>query len=234
MTPMSWVISTIAAPVSRFRSAIRSRISACTVTSSAVVGSSAIKRSGPQAIAAAIITRWRMPPESSCGYWASRRRASGMRTFSSQARAWSMASRPPMPRWRRSGSAICSPIFTCGVSAVSGSWKIIVIFEPRMRLRSPSFSPSSSWPLNFAEPSARPLAARRPITAMKVWLLPEPLSPTTPRHSPRPTLKETPRTASTTPSWVEKRTLSRSTARIGSAPVMCETVLVLEGGRPRP
>ena len=52
----------------------RSRICACTVTSSAVVGSSANSSVGPQARAMAIITRWRMPPDSSCGY-CSRRRA---------------------------------------------------------------------------------------------------------------------------------------------------------------
>ena len=45
-----------------------SRIWACTVTSRAVVGSSAISTSGSLAIAIAIITRWRMPPENSCGY----------------------------------------------------------------------------------------------------------------------------------------------------------------------
>ena len=43
------------------------RICACTVTSSAVVGSSAISRSGSQEIAIAISTRWRMPPENWCG-----------------------------------------------------------------------------------------------------------------------------------------------------------------------
>ncbi len=214
---MSWVISTIAAPVSRLRSAIRSRISACTVTSSAVVGSSAISRSGPQAIAAAIITRWRMPPDSSCGYCLRRRFASGMRTFSSHSCACAIAALASMPRCSRSGSAICSPMRTCGVSAVSGSWKIIVILEPRMSFSWPGFSPSSSLPLNLADPSARPFCANRPITAMKVWLLPDPLSPTTPRHSPRPTLSETPRTASTTPSCVWNRTVSFSTARIGSA-----------------
>ena len=41
-TPMSWVISRIAASMRSRRSRISSRISACTVTSSAVVGSSAI------------------------------------------------------------------------------------------------------------------------------------------------------------------------------------------------
>jgi hypothetical protein len=40
------------------------RICACTVTSSAVVGSSAISRSGSLASAIAIITRWRWPPDS--------------------------------------------------------------------------------------------------------------------------------------------------------------------------
>ena len=61
-TPRSWVIRMIAMPVCACRSRSRSRICACTVTSSAVVGSSAISRSGPQDSAIAIITRWRIPP----------------------------------------------------------------------------------------------------------------------------------------------------------------------------
>ena len=40
---------------------------ACTVTSSAVVGSSAISTAGSSAIAIAIMIRWRMPPENWCG-----------------------------------------------------------------------------------------------------------------------------------------------------------------------
>ena len=36
-------------------------------TSSAVVGSSAISRSGSAHSASASTTRWRMPPENSCG-----------------------------------------------------------------------------------------------------------------------------------------------------------------------
>ena len=43
------------------------RICAWVVTSSAVVGSSAISRSGLLMSAIAIITRWRMPPENWCG-----------------------------------------------------------------------------------------------------------------------------------------------------------------------
>ena len=42
-------------------------ICACTVTSSAVVGSSAITMSGSSDSAMAIMTRWRMPPENWCG-----------------------------------------------------------------------------------------------------------------------------------------------------------------------
>ena len=57
----------IAIPSRSRRSFISSRIWACTVTSSAVVGSSAISSFGLQESAIAIITRWRMPPDSWCG-----------------------------------------------------------------------------------------------------------------------------------------------------------------------
>jgi hypothetical protein len=79
--PRSWVMKTTAMPVSRFcRSARRSRICAWMVTSSAVVGSSAISTSGSLASAMAIITRWRCPPDSSCGYWPAGIGRIGMRT----------------------------------------------------------------------------------------------------------------------------------------------------------
>ena len=54
-------------PVWLWRRSIRSRISACVVTSSAVVGSSAISSSGSQTVAIAIIARCRIPPDSSNG-----------------------------------------------------------------------------------------------------------------------------------------------------------------------
>ena len=86
-----------------------SRICACTVTSSAVVGSSAISRSGPEMVAMAIITRWRMPPDSSCGYCLIRRalrecahvqdlERAPLR-LAARTRCWCM----------RSASMICSP-----------------------------------------------------------------------------------------------------------------------------
>ena len=74
-------------PVCCCSSRSRSRICACTVTSSAVVGSSAISRSGSQASAMAIITRWRMPPDIWCGYSSKRRSGAGMRTRCSAAMA---------------------------------------------------------------------------------------------------------------------------------------------------
>ena len=53
-----------AVPVRSLSVRSKSVICDCTVTSSAVVGSSAIKSFGLQISAIAIITRWRIPPES--------------------------------------------------------------------------------------------------------------------------------------------------------------------------
>ena len=61
-------MSSVAMPRPRACSAMSSMIAACVVTSSPVVGSSAISSFGPQASASAIITRWHMPPDSSNGY----------------------------------------------------------------------------------------------------------------------------------------------------------------------
>ena len=74
----------IAVPVSSRRLRIRSRICAWIVTSSAVVGSSAMSSSGSQARAIAIITRWAMPPDISWGKFLSRRSGSGMPTILQQ------------------------------------------------------------------------------------------------------------------------------------------------------
>ena len=66
-TPRSWVIMMMADSVRSWISCISSRICAWMVTSRAVVGSSAMRMSGPQARAMAIMARWRMPPENSWG-----------------------------------------------------------------------------------------------------------------------------------------------------------------------
>ena len=88
---------------------IRSRICAWMVTSSAVVGSSAMSSLGSHESAMAIITRCRMPPESWCGYSRARTSGSAMRTWRRSAIACCSASAAPSPRWTRSVSATCLP-----------------------------------------------------------------------------------------------------------------------------
>ncbi len=63
-SPRSWLIMISAIPNRCCRSRRSSMICAWVVTSSAVVASSAISNFGDAASAIAIITRWRMPPES--------------------------------------------------------------------------------------------------------------------------------------------------------------------------
>ena len=60
-------MNSTAAPLCACRVNNSSSTCACTVTSSAVVGSSAMMSLGVSAQAMAIITRWRMPPDNSCG-----------------------------------------------------------------------------------------------------------------------------------------------------------------------
>ena len=64
---MSWVMKSSDMPSSRTSPSSSATISAWTIVSSALVGSSAISSFGPAAIAAAMATRWRWPPESWCG-----------------------------------------------------------------------------------------------------------------------------------------------------------------------
>ncbi len=76
------------------------------VTSSAVVGSSAIRSFGSQASAIAIITRCRIPPDSWCGYSLTRRSGAGMWTMSSSSTALALrVGARDASRWRRSDLA---------------------------------------------------------------------------------------------------------------------------------
>ena len=163
----------------------------------------------------AIITRWRMPPESWCGWRPSTRFASGMRTISSMRSASAWAAARLMPWCRRIDSAICSPTVKTGLSEVIGSWKIMAISAPRM-LRMVALSAcarSSDWPLrrrNCMLPLAilPPPCSIRRMMASEDTDLPEPDSPTMARVSPWLTWKDRSRTASTVRSEVAKRTLS--------------------------
>ncbi len=188
---------------SRRCSSIRSRICDCTVTSRAVVGSSANSSDGPQARAMAIITRWRMPPDNSWGYWLRRRPASGMRTSLSSRSAVARASPRLSSRWVRSGSAICLPIFISGFSDVIGSWKIIDISWPQMWRICLGLRSIISWPANLMDPVRSTLfPVSRPITDRDRTVLPEPDSPTMPSALPRSMVKLTSSTARTRPRGV--------------------------------
>ena len=146
-TPRLCVISTIAVPSRSRMSRIRSRMPAWIVTSSAVVGSSAISSFGSQASAIAIITRCRMPPDSWCGYSSSRRSGAGIRTSSQQLdRAARAPSRRDSPRCFVSTSPICRPTLKTGLSDVIGSWKTNEICRPRTWRRRRGGSASRSTP----------------------------------------------------------------------------------------
>ena len=127
-------------------------ICACVVTSSAVVASSAISSLGSEARAIAMTTRWRIPPESWCGYSCRRCSGDGRRTSLSSSSARSRAA-PRSTRWcARTASATCAPMRIVGFSDRDGSWKTIAMSAPRWRRMTLSESPSSSSPSKRTEP----------------------------------------------------------------------------------
>src|ERR1700749_3484184 len=126
----------------------------------------------------------------------------------------------------RMPSMSCSPTVICGVSDVSGSWKIIVILEPRSLFNAFCGAPRISSPRYLTLPVAWPFCASSPVAPRNSWLLPEPDSPTTPRHSPAPTVRSSLRTACTSPSGVVKRTSKSLISSIVSA---ISAILGIEG-----
>jgi hypothetical protein len=212
-TPRSWVMSTIAMP-SRSRSERRtSSTPAWIVTSSAVVGSSAIRTFGSQAIPIAITTRWRIPPESWCGYSSTRWPGAGMPTDARSSTVRSRASRRFSPRCMRSTSPTWHPTVSTGFSELIGSWKIIEISRPRIsRRRAGELASRSSEP-NPARPVTTAPGPSRPSSDIAVTLLPQPDSPTIASTSPRSRPKDTRSTACTAPSSPPKRTERSLTSR---------------------
>ena len=95
---------------SSFRREISSMICAWMVTSSAVVGSSAIRMSGLHDRAIAIIARWRMPPENWCGKSSTRVSGFGIPTWRSSSTARFLAVRLSTESCVRIASTIWSPI----------------------------------------------------------------------------------------------------------------------------
>ena len=184
----SWVIRITAMPYCACRSRISFRICACTVTSSAVVGSSAISTSGLLASAMAIITRWRWPPESWCGYCSSRASGSGICTSLRELQrprqrllaAHALCSGSP----RRSGCRPCRPgsasssapgrSSRCGRRAASRICRSANLSDVACRRAAISA---------VGEIVAR--LGSSPMTARAVTDLPEPDSPTIAMVSPR-------------------------------------------------
>ena len=102
------------------------------VTSSAVVGSSAIRIFGSHASAIAIITRWRIPPESWCGYSSTRAtRVGDVHEVEQLDRPRSRAAARESPCARAATSPICGRPRNTGLSEVIGSWKTNEILRPR-------------------------------------------------------------------------------------------------------
>ncbi len=91
--PRSWVTAMIEMPCSSTSDRISARISPRIEASSDATGSSASSSCGPSAIAPAMSTRWRCPPETSCGY-RRRYRSGGRRPARASASATSVGSSP--------------------------------------------------------------------------------------------------------------------------------------------
>ncbi|EDT38062.1 conserved hypothetical protein [Burkholderia ambifaria MEX-5] len=193
-TPMSCVMKITPMFISSCRPRISCRICAWIVTSSAVVGSSAIKSAGRHDSAIAIITRCRIPPDNWCGYRANTRRASGMRTRSSSRNASARASVALFDWCSAIASLIWSPTVNTGFSDVIGSWKIIAMSAPRI----PRIVAALAWARSTSAPPRRrnairplvispPPCSTRRISASDVTDLPEPDSPTIASVSPRST-----------------------------------------------
>ena len=136
-------------------------------------------------MAAAIMTRWRIPPESSCGYCSYTCCGLCSSTFSSISIARFFRSSFESSVCRRRASSTCQPIFFTGFKEVIGSWNIIPISFPwnlRSVLRSQSrrFTPSNRIsPLFFMS-----FLLRSPAIASALIDFPEPDSPTSPTISP--------------------------------------------------
>src|SRR5215510_2948719 len=118
-----------------------------------------------------------------------------------------------------------------GLSEVIGSWKIIDIAEPRTLSSRSGDAFRISPPSKVTLPEQRPLIAVRPIAAIRIWLLPDPDSPTMPSTSPRRTSKLTPSTARTQPCSSLKSTVRSRADRIGAAALRAgkSTLVRIEG-----
>ncbi len=110
-----------------------------------------------------------------------------------------------------------------GLSALIGSWNTIERCAPRIRWSSCADSVSrlrSPYPARCTLPVERAGGdGISPAIVRHVTLLPQPLSPTSPRISRSPTVNDTPSTARTTPASVAMYVRRSSTSSTGAAGV---------------
>ena len=217
ITERSWVIRISDSPSSRRSRSSSSRIWAWTMTSRAVVGSSPMTIAGSQARAIAIIARWRIPPDSSCGYAPARLR--GMPTSSSSSPARFFARSFGSPRRISIGSAICSPTRWTGLSAFIAPWKTMLISRQRYRRSWSSVLGTRSMPnsLMLLPLRMRAFGGRSRTSDSAVVVLPQPDSPASPSASPSLRRKLTPSTALTQPDSSLKCVRRSFTTRSGAA-----------------
>jgi hypothetical protein len=195
------------------------------LTSSAETGSSRIMTCGRSASARAMPMRCRCPPENSPG---KRTAESGSRpTFASSSRT-----RPARPAilCTISGSPTISPTDSLGLSEEYGSWKTICRSR-RSGRSAASLSPVSSAPLSLTLPE---VGRSSRMSSRATVDLPQPDSPTRPRHRPECRSRLTPLTACTVAderslvprtrnSFVSSRTVSTSRSGPGDPPAAGST-----------
>ena len=210
-------MSSTAMPVWRCRSDNSSRIWPRSVTSSAVVGSSASNSLGRLASAMAIMARWRCPPDIWCGKLAARRAGSGMPVLASNSIAVCADWARVRACFSIKTSATCAPTVIKGLSAVMGSWKIMATLLPRTPRNSRSESCSRSRPFSSAWPAMCASPARR-SSESALTVLPDPDSPTSANFSPARISKSTPCTTSLSPKRTRRPDTCSSTGALIGRP----------------
>ena len=229
----------MATPVSRCISFSRLRYCAWIVTSSAVVGSSAMSSLGWLSMAIPPTTRCFIPPLIWCGKSESRRSGAATRIMRSTsiARAFTVSRvlRPPFrPQRAATDSVSWLPMVNTGFSAVCGSWRIIDILWPRIRRTSGIRIRTTSSPSSrMRPPTMRAASGSNRSSESAVMLLPDPDSPTSPSVSPSRIWKLTPSTARVTPHLV-KRWVCRSCTSRTTLPALGPVLLTLSATHATP
>ena len=180
-----------ASPSSRQSASSSSRICACTITSSAVVGSSAISTFGLQASAIAIAARWRIPPDSSCGKRSAR--AAGIPTDSSSSPVRARAAEPLRDAVQLERLDDLAADRLHRVERVHRALEHDRDVHPAMRA---DRRLAAGEHVHAVEQDACrrrwPSAGRSPMIASAVVVLPQPDSPTSPSRSPRSSVNRRP------------------------------------------